>query len=131
MSRGCTAWAGAGPCSTCCRRRWRAAPSQEAFEAMLPGLIEAFGKAPDPMRALNRFSDLVERLPSGVNFYRLLEARPGLTEHLAAILSHAPALAEQLGRRPELLDGLIDASAFAPAASVEDLSEDFSRSDRE
>ena len=62
---------------------------------------------------------MIERLPSGVNFYRLLEARPGLTEHLAAILSHAPALAEQLGRRPELLDGLIDASAFAPAPPVD------------
>ena len=82
---------------------------------MLPVLIEAFGAAPDPMRAMNRFDDLVIRLPSGVNFYRLLEARPALTEHLAAILSHAPALAEQLGRRPQLLDGLIDASAFAPA----------------
>ena len=67
---------------------------------MLPVLIDAFGAAPDPMRAMNRFDDLVERLPSGVNFYRLLEARPGLTQHLAAILSHAPALAEQLGRRP-------------------------------
>ena len=111
-------------------RSLRAAPSQEAFEAMLPGLIEAFGKAPDPMRALNRFSDLVERLPSGVNFYRLLEARPGLTEHLAAILSHAPALAEQLARRPELLDGLIDASAFAPAPSAADLIDDFARADR-
>jgi len=111
-------------------RSLRAAPSQEAFEAMLPGLIEAFGKAPDPMRALNRFSDLVERLPSGVNFYRLLEARAGLTEHLAAILSHAPALAEQLGRRPELLDGLIDASAFAPAPSAAELIEDFARADR-
>ncbi len=111
-------------------RSLRAAPSQEAFEAMLPGLIEAFGKAPDPMRALNRFSDLVERLPSGVNFYRLLEARPGLTEHLAAILSHAPALAEQLGRRPELLDGLIDASAFAPAPPAEALVADFARADR-
>jgi glutamate-ammonia-ligase adenylyltransferase len=111
-------------------RSLRGAPSQEAFEAMLPVLIEAFGKAPDPMRALNRFSDLVERLPSGVNFYRLLEARPGLTEHLAAILSHAPALAEQLGRRPELLDGLIDATAFAPAPPAEDLAAEFARADR-
>ena len=70
------------------------------------------------------------RLPSGVNFYRLLEARPGLTQHLAAILSHAPALAEQLGRRPELLDGLIDASAFEPARPVDELAARFARTDR-
>ena len=79
---------------------------------------------------MNRFEDLIERLPSGVNFYRLLEARPALTEHLATILSYAPTLAEQLGRRPELLDGLIDASAFEPAGSVEELIDDFARTDR-
>jgi [glutamine synthetase] adenylyltransferase / [glutamine synthetase]-adenylyl-L-tyrosine phosphorylase len=112
-------------------RSLRTAAAGEAFEAMLPVLIEAFGRAPDPMRAMNRFDDVVTRLPSGVNFYRLLEARPGLTEHLGIILSHAPALAEQLGRRPQLLDGLIDASAFAPAGPVGDLVADFSRSERE
>ncbi|HYE28169.1 MAG TPA: bifunctional [glutamine synthetase] adenylyltransferase/[glutamine synthetase]-adenylyl-L-tyrosine phosphorylase [Allosphingosinicella sp.] len=112
-------------------RSLRTPAAGEAFEAMLPVLIEAFGRAPDPMRAMNRFDDVVTRLPSGVNFYRLLEARPGLTEHLGTILSHAPALAEQLGRRPQLLDGLVDASAFAPAPPVEELIRDFSRSDRE
>jgi glutamate-ammonia-ligase adenylyltransferase len=112
-------------------RSLRTAAAGEAFEAMLPVLIEAFGRAPDPMRAMNRFDDVVTRLPSGVNFYRLLEARPGLTDHLGTILSHAPALAEQLGRRPQLLDGLVDASAFEPAPPVEDLIRDFSRSERD
>ena len=70
---------------------------------------------PDPMRAINRFSDIVERLPTGVNFYRLLEARPALAEQLALILSHAPPLADMLARRPDLLDGLIDEAA-SPAA---------------
>ena len=112
-------------------RSLRTVPARTAFEAMLPTLVEAFGRSPDPMRAMNRFDDLVARLPSGVNFYRLLEARPRLAEHLATILSHAPALAEQLGRRPQLLDGLIDESAFAPAAPVADLIADFARPDRD
>jgi glutamate-ammonia-ligase adenylyltransferase len=112
-------------------RSLRTAPAREAFEAMLPVLTEAFGKAPDAMRAMNRFDDLVTRLPSGVNFYRLLEARPRLARHLATILSYAPALAEQLGRRPELLDGLVDETAFAPAPTVADLIEDFARPDRD
>jgi len=112
-------------------RSLRTPAAREAFEAMLPALIEAFGAGPDPMRALYRFEDVIERLPSGINLYRLLEARPGLTQHLTAILSHAPALAEQLGRRPELLDGLIDASAFAPTPSVETLIRVFARSERD
>ncbi|HEY7810312.1 MAG TPA: bifunctional [glutamine synthetase] adenylyltransferase/[glutamine synthetase]-adenylyl-L-tyrosine phosphorylase [Allosphingosinicella sp.] len=111
-------------------RSLRTPAAQDAFEAMLPALVEAFAHAPDPMRAMNRFEDIVERLPSGVNFYRLLQARPGLTEHLGDILSHAPTLADQVARRPQLLDGLIDASAFSPAPSVEALIGDFSRSDR-
>ena len=111
-------------------RSLRSAAAGEAFEAMLPGVIEAFGKAPEPMRAMNRFDDLICGLPTGVNFFRLLSARPNLTSHLATILSHAPVLAEQLGRRPELLDGLIDETAFARTAAVGDLIDQFSRSDR-
>ena len=112
-------------------RALRSPPAREAFEAMLPVLVEAFSQAADPLRAMTRFESLIERLPSGVNFFRLLEARPVLAEHLAAILSHAPALADQLGRRPELLDGLIDDSAFAPAPPVEVLIEDFQRRERD
>jgi glutamate-ammonia-ligase adenylyltransferase len=111
-------------------RSLRTNAAREPFEAMLPELIDAFGAAPDPMGALNRFDDLILSLPTGVNFFRLLEARPALIQHLAAILSHAPALAEQLGRRPVLLDGLIDASAFDPAPALDALIADFSRSDR-
>ncbi|HEX5184897.1 MAG TPA: glutamine-synthetase adenylyltransferase, partial [Allosphingosinicella sp.] len=112
-------------------RSLRSGAAQAAFEAMLPVLIEAFGRAPDPMRAINRFDDIVQRLPTGVNFYRLLEARPALTALVATILSHAPALAEQLARRPALLDGLIDARAFAPPPPVDDLAAEFSRAERE
>ncbi len=111
-------------------RSLRTAAAREAFEAMLPALIDAFAAAPDPLRAMNRFDDMVERLPSGINLYRLLEARPALTQHLGVILSHAPALAEQLGRRPDLLDGLIDASAFEPARGMDALAADFARAER-
>ncbi|HEX8444510.1 MAG TPA: bifunctional [glutamate--ammonia ligase]-adenylyl-L-tyrosine phosphorylase/[glutamate--ammonia-ligase] adenylyltransferase [Allosphingosinicella sp.] len=111
-------------------RSLRTAAAREAFEAMLPGLVEAFGAAPDGMRAINRFDDLVMRLPSGVNFFRLLEARPEIGKVLATLLCHAPALADQLGRRPELIEGLIDSSAFTPPPAVEELVADFSRAER-
>jgi len=111
-------------------RSLRTPAASAAFEAMLPQLVAAFANAPDPLHALNRFDQLVERLPSGINLFRLLEARPALTDALADILSHAPALAEQLARRPELFDGLIDASAFEPARSVEELAAQFARADR-
>ena len=94
-------------------RSLRSPPARAAFEAMLPVLLAAIAEGPDPGHALNRFSDIVERLSSGVNLYRLLEARPALAKVLSQILVHAPALAEQLARRPGLFDGLIDESSFA------------------
>ena len=95
-------------------RSLRSPPALAAFEAMLPTLMRAIAAGPEPIRAMNRFSDIVDKLSSGVNLYRLLGARPMLADLLALILAHAQPLAEQLGRRPTLLDGLIDESSFAP-----------------
>lgn len=94
-------------------RSLRSPPAQQAFEAMLPGLLSAIATSADRNHALNRLGDIVERLSSGVNFFRLLEARPALARLLAKVLAHAPALADQLARRPELFEGLFDASCFA------------------
>ncbi len=108
-------------------RSLRSPAARTAFEAMLPPLLREIASGPDPERALNRLSDIVERLSSGINLYRLLEARPQLARHLALILAHAPPLGDMLARRPDLLDGLIDESSFAlppgPAAMAAGLSE--------
>ena len=82
-------------------------------------LLAAFADAPDQTAALNRFDDVLRHLPSTVNVFRLLQARPALMQTLVDVLSHAPTLAESLARRGDLLDGLIDASAFDLVGSVE------------
>lgn len=106
-------------------RALRSAPSREALEQLLPGLMRALAQAPDPGRALNRLDDMIGRLPSAINFFKLLAARPALVALLAEILSHAPALADALGRRAELLEGLIDASAFDPPPTADLLARQF------
>jgi glutamate-ammonia-ligase adenylyltransferase len=100
-------------------RSLRTPAAQQAFEAMLPGLLQAVAAGPDPERSLNRLSDIVERLSSGVNLFRLLEARPNLAHLLAKILAHAPTLADQLARRPQLFEGLFDASSFDPPPAAD------------
>ena len=99
-------------------RSLRSPAARQAFEAMLPALLSAISAGAHPDHALNRLGDIVERLSSGVNFFRLLEARPPLAELLAKVLAHAPALADQLGRRPELFEGLFDASSFSMPPSA-------------
>ena len=104
-------------------RSLRSPAARQAFEAMLPTLLPAIAAGSTPDHALNRLSDIVERLSSGVNFFRLLEARPQLAQLLAKILAHAPALADQLGRRPELFEGLFDASSFSMPPPGEEFAE--------
>lgn len=99
-------------------RSLRSPAALGAFEAMLPALLGAIARSADPDHALNRLSDIVERVPSGVNLYRLLQARPGLSTLLARILALAPALADQLARRPALIDTLLDSSCFDPPAGA-------------
>ena len=104
-------------------RAVRTPAARAALEAVLPKLVEGLGHAPDPLTAINQFSTIVERLPSAINLFRLLEARPALLAMLADILCHAPTLAEQLGQRPAMLDRLIDASAFDAPGTVDEIAD--------
>jgi len=106
-------------------RALRSPAAQQALEAVLPSLVTALGRAPDPATALNRFDAMLSRLPSAINLFRLLEARPQLARLVGDVLSLAPTLAEMLGRRPELIDGLIDASALEPPPEVAALARRF------
>jgi glutamate-ammonia-ligase adenylyltransferase len=105
-------------------RPLRSAPAREALEELLPDLIRRIAQAPAPLNALNKLDHVIEGLPTAVNLLRLLVARPALAETLVTILSHAPTLAEALGRRAALFDGLIDQSALDLPPDVPALVED-------
>ncbi|MEO9600022.1 bifunctional [glutamine synthetase] adenylyltransferase/[glutamine synthetase]-adenylyl-L-tyrosine phosphorylase [Parasphingorhabdus sp.] len=107
----------------------RSAAAQESFEAILPDLVDAISAAPNPSQALARLDSLIEKLPTAINFFRILEARPGLLDLLGKILSHAPVLADALAQRAELFDGLIDATALDLPPSVEVLAQQFARTE--
>lgn len=107
----------------------RSPAARAALEAVLPVLMPALAGAPDPAAALLRLDVLFERLSSAINILRLLEARPGLATLLATILSHAAPLADALATRPELIDWLIDASAFEPLGSVAELATELGAAD--
>ncbi len=96
----------------------RSPAARGALEAVLPGLTRALGQAADPAAAILRLDRILAKLPSAINFFRLLEANPPLAVLLGAILSHAPPLADALGRRPDLFDALLDASALDPVGDV-------------
>lgn len=102
-------------------RSLRGPEARAALDAVLPDLIDALGQAPDPDHALARWETLLARLPSTVNLFRLFEQRPGLLALVLRLLTLAPPLADELARRPDLLDRLIDRSAFDLPGTVGDL----------
>ncbi len=93
-------------------RAIRSPSARDAFEAVLPAIMAALAQAPDSDRAIARFDNMIEGMPSAINIFRLLEARPGLVQLVADILSYAPTLADDLGRQSRYLDALIDTSAM-------------------
>ena len=98
-----------------------------AFDELTPALLEAFAASDDPMRALTRWETLLERAPSAVTLFRLLNARPDLLERLVGALTLAPTLSDELARRPELLDILMDADALELPGSVEEVAAQIER----
>ncbi len=106
-------------------RAMRSDAARAAYDAIQSQLLAALAAAPVPDQAMLRWEHLLTRLPSAVNLFRLLEARPALLQLLARILALAPTLAEELARRADLLDALIDSSAFDLPGDVASLVEDF------
>jgi glutamate-ammonia-ligase adenylyltransferase len=102
-------------------RAIRSPSARDAFEAVLPALLKALAQSPDPERAIARFDNMIEAMPSAINVFRLLEARPGLLQLVADILSYAPTLADDLGRQSRYLDALIDTSAMELPGDVPEL----------
>ncbi len=112
-------------------RALRSDAARSAFDAIQPALLAAFAAAPDPDRAMLRWEGLLGQLPSAVNLFHLLEARPALLLRLARILSLAPPLADALSARADLLDPLIDASAFDLPGDTAALAQDFAACERD
>ncbi|WP_417320106.1 bifunctional [glutamine synthetase] adenylyltransferase/[glutamine synthetase]-adenylyl-L-tyrosine phosphorylase [Erythrobacter aureus] len=108
----------------------RSSAALGAFEAIRPDLLSSIATSPDPDAALVRWESLISRLPSAINLFRLLEARPGLFALIADCLTLAPPLAEELSRRADLLDALIDRTALDLPGSVDELAARMGRRER-
>lgn len=83
-----------------------------AWDRLAPALLDAMAQSDDPLRAITRWERIIESVPSAITTFRLLDARPDLIERLVAALTLAPVLSDELARKPELLDTLIDRHAL-------------------
>jgi len=86
----------------------------QQFSSVVPFLLEALGKTPDPDAALMRFSQILGRLPVPATLYSLLKSHRNLSRYLIALVSNSDYFSEMLVRDISLLDvigtpGYIDA----------------------
>jgi glutamate-ammonia-ligase adenylyltransferase len=110
--------------------RHRATRSQRARELLtelVPALLEALGRSPNPDLALRRFDQFLARLPAGVQLFSLLYQNAALVALLAEIMGASPRLADQLAHRPALLDAVLTQGFFAPLPSREQLALELER----
>ena len=110
--------------------RYRATRSQRARELLtelVPTLLKELGATANPDNALMRFDQFLGRLPAGVQLLSLFHANPGLLSLVAEIMGAVPRLADELARRPILLDGVLTEGFFDLLPSREVLSADLER----
>jgi glutamate-ammonia-ligase adenylyltransferase len=110
--------------------RYRATRSERARElltALMPDLLGAFGKTPNPDETFARFHDFLSRLPAGVQIFSLLQQNPRLLEQIAELLSVAPEVAQFFSQNPSVLDSFLTEDFFGPLPARAVLEADLSR----
>ncbi|CCQ72528.1 Glutamate-ammonia-ligase adenylyltransferase [Magnetospira sp. QH-2] len=85
----------------------RAVRARQLLTELMPALLGALGRTSDPDHAFRRLDTFLSHLPTGVQFFSLIQANPNLLDMVAHILGGAPRLAEHLARNPVLLDNVL------------------------
>ena len=103
-------------------RRWhsgryratRSTRSREFLTEMAPPLLSALARTANPDRALILFDRFLAGLPAGVQLFAMLCANPRLLNFLVEVIGGAPAIAERLSQKPDLLEAVLTPEFFEP-----------------
>jgi glutamate-ammonia-ligase adenylyltransferase len=88
-------------------RATRSTRARELLTELMPRLLQTLARTGHPDAAFARFDAFLANLPAGVPLFSMIGANPGLLDLIAEILGGAPRLAEQLSRKPQLLDAVL------------------------
>ncbi|MDB5403137.1 MAG: Glutamate-ammonia-ligase adenylyltransferase [Rhodopila sp.] len=88
-------------------RALRSSRARDLMTTMVPSILVALGRQPNPDEAFNRFDRFIGALPAGVQPMSLFQQNPMLLDRIAAVLGAAPMLSEHLARYPSALEGLL------------------------
>jgi [glutamine synthetase] adenylyltransferase / [glutamine synthetase]-adenylyl-L-tyrosine phosphorylase len=88
-------------------RAMRSARARDLLAQMLPRVLAALARQPQPDAVFNRFDAFLGRQPAGVQLLSLFQRNPALLDRIAAVLGAAPSLADHLSNHPASLEGLL------------------------
>ncbi len=98
-------------------RATRSERARELLTALMPALLGAIAKQPQPDQALMRLDAAFQRMGAGVQALSLLRRNPALLDRLAFVLGAAPAIADHLARDAAALDALLSGTLSATPAT--------------
>ncbi len=105
-------------------RAMRTERARQILTVLVPRLLAAFGNSPDPDGALRRFDGFLSALPSGIQIFSLFRENPPLLEVVAEVMGSAPRLAGHLGRRPGLLDFVLEPEFYSAIPNEQTLEQE-------
>ena len=105
----------------------RSTKARERLTEFTPALLQALAKTDNADAAFLSFNEFLAALPSGVQVFSLLRNNPEMLEILTIVLGASPRLAQTIGRRPRVIDALLDPTFFGDMLERDNLDEQLSR----
>ncbi len=93
-------------------RAMRTKRARELLTELTPVLLKELAGTANPDLAFTKFNEFLFRLPAGVQIFSLFHAQPQLLELIAEIMGGYPYIAENLSRKPALLEYVLSSEFF-------------------
>lgn len=95
--------------------------ARELLTELVPQILKSMAQTASPDMAFLKFDEFLSRLQDGVLLFSLLYAHPHILNLIAELMGSYPYLAENLSRKPALLDYVLCTDFLGPFSSPESL----------
>ena len=95
--------------------------ARELLTGLVPRILAACGETSAPDAALEAIGQFLSLVPNGLGLFALFTAHPEVLDDTVALCAASPDLAQRLGRRPALVEGLLTDDAHPAPPLPEDL----------
>ncbi len=109
----------------------RSTKARERLTEFTPVLLQALSNTDNADAAFLSFNSFLAALPSGVQVFSLLRNQPQMLEMLTIVLGASPRLAHTIGRRPRVIDALLDPTFYGDMLERDNLEDRLARTLKE